>query len=266
MFDCYIRFPQIDPVALAIGPLQIRWYALAYVTGVLFCWLYCRWLVKRDPSLGIKPTQFDDLIAWAIPSLVIGGRLGYVLFYQLDYYLKHPLEIFMIWQGGMAFHGGIIGILVGFYIFSWRNKLMFLRLLDLVGLGIPMGIFLGRIANFINGELYGRITDMRWAVLFPAGGYLPRHPSQLYEALLEGLMILIVLNVLYWRTRIIRRPGQLAGIWLMLYALARFVVEFFREPDAHLGFVWHILSMGQLLSVPYLLLGAYLFIQARTEP
>ncbi|PLX29465.1 MAG: prolipoprotein diacylglyceryl transferase [Alphaproteobacteria bacterium] len=265
MFESYIPFPHIDPVAFTVGPLAVRWYALAYVTGVLFCWQYSRWIIKRYPALGIPPEKFDDLISWAIPALVIGGRLGYVLFYQFDYYAAHPLDTLKIWKGGMSFHGGIVGVMMGFYLFSRLHHVSFLRMLDLVSLGVPLGVFLGRMTNFINGELYGRITDVPWAVLFPAGGYLPRHPSQLYEAVLEGLLILIVLNVLFWRTRMIQRPGQLVGVGLMLYAGGRFVVEFFREPDAQLGFVWQMLTMGQILSIPYALLGLFLVLRPRFQ-
>ncbi len=259
MFESYLSFPSIDPVAFSIGPFDIRWYALAYLGGVVFTWRYIRWIVTRQESLKIPAKAIDDLVSWSILGVVLGGRLGYVFFYDFSYFLKHPLHIFMTWKGGMSFHGGILGVLISFYLFCRLKKISYLRLLDLVGLGIPLGIFLGRLANFVNGELYGRITDVSWAILFPKGGYLPRHPSQLYEAVLEGLLIFCVLNFCFWKTKLAEKPGKLAGLGLFFYAGARFFVEYFREPDAHIGFVAGTLSMGQLLSIPYALIGLYLW-------
>lgn len=262
MPDAYLSFPALDPVAFSMGPFAVRWYALAYLVGVVFTWGYARWILTRHgASFGISPKIFDDILSWSIVGIIVGGRLGYVLFYDLDYFIEHPSHIPMTWKGGMSFHGGLLGVLAVFFIFAKIHKIPFLRILDVCALGAPMGIFFGRLANFVNGELYGRVTDVPWAILFPKGGYLPRHPSQLYEAGLEGLLIFVVLNICFWRTRFANEPGRIAGLGLVLYALARFFVEFFREPDAHLGFVWGVLSMGQLLSVPYALLGSYLIMR-----
>ncbi|WP_404383506.1 prolipoprotein diacylglyceryl transferase [Caenispirillum salinarum] len=250
-----LAYPVIDPIAIQIGPLAIRWYALAYLTGLLLGWWYVRALARRTSE---SPTgeQVDDFLVWATLGVVLGGRLGYVLFYKPGYYLSNPLEIAQVWQGGMAFHGGVLGVLAAIWLFSRRHKLSFLRMADLVCAAAPIGLFFGRIANFINNELWGRpAPDVAWAMVFPGAGDVPRHPSQLYEAFLEGLVLFAVLFVL-WRIPAIRaRKGFIAGAFLAGYGLARFAVEFFREPDPFLGTLAAGLSMGQLLSLPMVLLG-----------
>jgi phosphatidylglycerol:prolipoprotein diacylglycerol transferase len=257
-----IAFPAIDPVAVQIGPLPIRWYALAYIAGILLGWQYMRMLTRRPPqAIGLR--DVDDFVVWATLAIVLGGRLGYVLFYKPGYYLERPLEAFALWQGGMSFHGGLIGVIAAIFLFAHLRKLSWLKLGDLVVCAVPIGLFFGRIANFINGELYGRPSDAPWAMAFPHGGPLPRHPSQLYEAALEGLLLFAVLYALAWHTRSLERPGLLGGVFLAGYAVARTIGELFREPDAHLGFLAHGATMGQLLSLPVLLAGLYLIWHAR---
>lgn len=257
-----LAFPEIDPVLLSIGPLAIRWYSLAYIAGILLGWWYVKRLVPKTAcahGVAISPSQLDDLVVWVIFGVVLGGRTGYVLFYQFGYYLSNPLDIFMLWHGGMSFHGGFLGVLTAVWLFARKHKLMFFRIMDVLACATPFGLFFGRIANFINGELFGRVTDVPWAVLFPAGGYLPRHPSQLYEAVLEGLVLFAVLAFLVWRKGALLYPRLLSGVFLMGYGLSRIVVECAREPDAQLGFLfggW--LTMGMLLSVPMVLVGVVL--------
>lgn len=255
-----LPFPAIDPVAIEIGPIAIRWYALAYLTGLLGGWWYLRYLSRRTPG-GPTDDQADDFLVWATLGVVLGGRLGYVLFYKPSYYLANPLDIVKVWQGGMSFHGGVLGVFIAIYLFARLRGLSFLRMGDLVCTVAPMGLFFGRIANFINGELWGRpAPDVPWAVVFPHGGPVPRHPSQLYEAALEGLVLLVVLHVL-WRAPALRaRQGFLAGAFLTGYGLSRFIVEFYREPDTFLGTVAAGMTMGQLLSLPMILAGAALML------
>ncbi|MEO1191135.1 MAG: prolipoprotein diacylglyceryl transferase [Pseudomonadota bacterium] len=252
-----LPFPVIDPVALEVGPLQIRWYALAYIVGILLAWLYCRALARRPDSQATK-AAIDDLVFWATLGILIGGRLGLVIFYQPSYFLANPLDIFKIWQGGMSFHGGFLGVIAALFYVSWRHKLRFFVISDLVAAGAPIGIFLGRIANFINGELWGRAHDGDWAMIFPdpAAGGIPRHPSQLYQAFAEGLVVFVVLRILIqlgW----LARPGRISAAFALTYGLARFIDEFWREPDAYLGFIFGGLTQGQLLSIPMILIGLF---------
>ena len=254
--------PSFDPVAFAIGPLVIRWYALAYIGGLIIGWLYARFLAKRADYWGgarsPQPIDIDDLIVYAAFGVVAGGRLGFVLFYQPGYYLSHPLEIFQVWLGGMSFHGGLVGAAVGVMILARQRGIDPLRFLDLAAVVAPIGLLLGRIANFVNGELWGRPSDVPWAVIFPRAGQEPRHPSQLYEAFFEGAVLVVLLGILV-RWFGFRRPGLLAGVFAGGYALARIGVEFFREPDRHLGFMlggW--VTMGMLLSMPMLIIGMVL--------
>lgn len=253
-----IAFPNIDPVIIQLGPLAVRWYALAYVAGILLGWWYLIRLNKKDEVLNKK--ALDDIIVWATLGIILGGRLGYVLFYNAEYYFTYPLEILKVWSGGMSFHGGLVGLLAAIYLLCCKEKLSFLRVMDLVACVAPIGLFFGRVANFINGELYGRVTDVAWGVVFPGGGELPRHPSQLYEALLEGLALFIIMVLLIAFTKIRKRPGALGGVFLMGYALSRSVVEFFREPDEQIGFLFHDFTMGQLLSAPMFLIGLVMII------
>jgi phosphatidylglycerol:prolipoprotein diacylglycerol transferase len=259
-----IPFPAFDPVAVEIGPFAIRWYALAYVVGLLVGWRYCVWLAQRRPSLVTK-LQIDDFLVWATLGVVLGGRLGYVLFYQPLHYLQNPQDILMVWQGGMSFHGGLAGVILAMFLFARRHRIPFFALTDIVASATPIGLFLGRLANFVNGELYGRPSDVPWAVIFPgqdAGG-VPRHPSQLYEAALEGIVLFLVLFVLARFTRAKERLGLLSGVFLTGYAVSRIVAELFREPDIQIGFLVGGTTMGQWLSLPMLAAGIVFILRAK---
>jgi phosphatidylglycerol:prolipoprotein diacylglycerol transferase len=255
MIPLALGFPDIDPIAIQLGPLAIRWYALAYIAGIVLGWVYMRGLARREPVF-TTPVAVDDFVVWATLGIVLGGRLGYVLFYNFDYYSQNPLQVVYLWQGGMAFHGGFLGVVLATYLFARHHKFRFTQLADIVVMAAPIGLFFGRIANFVNGELFGRVTDVSWAVVFPGGGDLPRHPSQLYEAALEGLVLFLLLFVLDRTTRVRERPGTILGLFIVGYGLARFAVEFVRQPDAHLGTLALGLSMGQWLSMPMILAGA----------
>lgn len=249
-----LDFPNIDPVALAVGPLVIRWYALAYIAGFLLGWWYA---LRRVQGSEGRPNKedIDDFISWAIIGVILGGRFGYTMFYNFDYYAAHPMDILKVWQGGMAFHGGAIGVIIAIIAFSKIKNVPFLKLTDLVSCAVPIGLFFGRIANFINAELYGRVSDVPWAFVFPGGGGQPRHPSQLYEAILEGAVLFLVLHLLARSSFGKSRPGLVSGVFLIGYGVFRSFIELFREPDAHIGFVFAELSMGQLLSFPMIALG-----------
>jgi phosphatidylglycerol:prolipoprotein diacylglycerol transferase len=249
-----IPFPAIDPVLVQLGPFAIRWYALAYIVGIVLGWRLVRRLVRR-PGWTIRPEAVDDLLFHVTLGIILGGRLGYILFYHPGYYLTHPLEILSVWRGGMSFHGGLLGVIVAALLFARSRKLPFLEIVDALAVVTPIGLFFGRIANFINGELWGRPSDVPWAVVFPDGGPEPRHPSQLYEAGLEGIVLLAVMLLFARRPYHPEQRGTLGGIFLIGYALARIVAELFREPDAHLGFLAGGVTMGQLLSLPMLAVG-----------
>jgi phosphatidylglycerol:prolipoprotein diacylglycerol transferase len=259
-----IPYPAIDPVLIGFGPLVIRWYALAYIAGLLIGWRYCLWIAARPPEIATR-AQIDDFLTWATLGVILGGRAGYVLFYKPDYYLANPDQIVALWHGGMSFHGGTLGVLTALVLFCRQRKINILGFADIIACCAPIGLFFGRIANFINGELWGRVTDVPWAMVFPTGGPEPRHPSQLYEAGLEGLVLFLILFALM-KSGARRRPGTLAGAFLLGYGLARITVEFFRQPDANLGFLIGGATMGQLLSLPLLLIGAWLIWRARTKP
>lgn len=258
-----IPFPAIDPVAIAIGPVAIRWYALAYIAGLLLGWRYCLALSDRPPHL-VQRREIDDFLVWATLGVVLGGRLGYVLFYNPAYYLAHSIEALYIWQGGMSFHGGAIGVALAICLFCRVRGVPILPFADIIAAATPIGLFFGRIANFINGELYGRVTDVSWAVVFPTGGMLPRHPSQLYEAACEGLLLFVLLLVAE-RGGARRYPGLLTGLFLAGYAIARMSGELFRQPDEQIGFLILGTTMGQWLSVPLLLGGIALILWARAR-
>lgn len=254
-----LAFPNIDPVAIVVGPVVIRWYALAYLAGILLGWGYIGRQLKRMVMPPLDKKQLEDLVFWAVLGVMLGGRLGYILFYNAPYYLTNPQDILKVWQGGMSFHGGMLGVIGSFFLFCRKYTLSFWRVMDLAATATPIGLFLGRLANFINGELFGRVTDSPFGMVFPNGGAYPRHPSQLYEAGLEGLVLFVVLYVVARHTRLMEhRPGFISGLFLFGYGLARFTVEFFREPDAQLGLLTLDLSMGQLLCLPMLALGGYL--------
>ncbi|MCF4126658.1 prolipoprotein diacylglyceryl transferase [Methylobacterium sp. SyP6R] len=269
-----LPFPAIDPVAVAIGPLQIKWYALAYIVGLVGGWYYAKRLVSAPALWGAvrRPTalDIDDLIVWVALGVVLGGRIGYVLFYNLAAYLSHPAEILAIWRGGMSFHGGFLGAVLALVLFSRRRGLNTYAMLDLAAVVVPIGLFFGRIANFVNGELWGRpAPDFPYAIVFPNGGPLPRHPSQLYEAFAEGLVLFVLMAIAVRRFGF-RRPGLLGGLFVVGYAIARTTCEFFREPDPQLGFLFgtHVgaldggITMGMLLCVPMLLAGAVFIVRA----
>jgi len=259
-----IPFPAIDPVAVAIGPFVVRWYALAYIAGLLIGWRYCLVLAGRPPRL-IERRDIDDFLVWATLGVVLGGRIGYVLFYQPGYYLQHPIEALYLWHGGMSFHGGALGVTLAIVLFTRARRLPVLAFSDVVAEAIPIGLFFGRIANFINGELFGRETDVPWAMAFPNGGPVPRHPSQLYEAVCEGLLSFLLLLIAEHRGAR-RRPGIVTGLFLVGYAVARMSGELFRQPDAQLGFLVLGTTMGQLLSIPVLIAGILLIWWARRQP
>jgi phosphatidylglycerol:prolipoprotein diacylglycerol transferase len=252
-----LLFPQFDPVLVQVGPFAIRWYALAYIAGLVLGWRLLRRLVAAPPPVATA-TQADDFLTWATLGVVLGGRLGYVLFYQPSQYLPAPWRIFEVWQGGMSFHGGMLGVTLAILLFCWRNRVPVLDFADRVAPCVPIGLGFGRIANFINGELWGRPAPdwLPWAMVFPNAGPVPRHPSQIYQGLLEGLVLFLVMWSLARQERLRARPGFLTGAFLAGYAVARIVGEFFREPDSFLGYLWAGATMGQVLSAPMLLAGA----------
>ncbi len=265
-----LAFPAFDPVLVALGPFQIRWYALAYIASLVAGWQIVVRLVRLDPHVATKE-QVDDFLTWATLGVVLGGRLGYVLFYQPSHYLTHPLDAIAVWQGGMSFHGGALGVIVATLLFTRKHGINPLGFGDRVATVVPIGLFLGRCANFINGELWGREApaDLPWAMGFPnapGGILLLRHPSQLYEAALEGLVLLTIMAVCCSRHSIRARFGMLCGIFLTGYGVARIIGEHFREPDAFLGFLAGGITMGQVLSLPMILLGLVLIVRARSQP
>ena len=263
-----IVLPVFNSIAIAIGPIAIRWYALAYIGGIVLGWIYARSLVKNDGLWGgvapITLPQLDDFILWVTLGIILGGRTGYVLFYNFPFFIEHPLEIVELWKGGMSFHGGFLGCVAAVILFCRAHDIPILSLGDITTAVGPIGLFLGRIANFINGELWGRQADpsLPWAMVFPNDALqLPRHPSQLYEAGLEGIVLFTILAVMI-RMGALKRPGLILGSFIMLYGLARIAGEHFREPDPQLGFLWGGLTMGMLLSVPMLVAGAILIVLA----
>jgi phosphatidylglycerol---prolipoprotein diacylglyceryl transferase len=254
-----LPFPAFDPVLVSFGPFAVRWYALAYIFGILLGWLYARALIRNQAVWNgappLKIADFDDFVVWVTLGIVLGGRTGYVLFYNFEHFATHPLEIFELWKGGMSFHGGFLGCVLAVVLFAYNRGTSILSLGDITCAVGPIGLFLGRMANFVNGELWGRAADVPWAMVFPNGGPIPRHPSQLYEAALEGIVLFILLAVAI-RMGALRRPGLIIGLFAMFYALMRSFCEWFREPDAQLGFLFNSwLTMGMLLSVPLFLAG-----------
>lgn len=253
-----LPFPAFDPILFSIGPISIRWYALAYIFGILLGWYYARALIRNvdrwpgEPPMRVE--DFDDFILWVTLGIILGGRLGYVLFYNPAHYAAHPLEILELWHGGMSFHGGFLGCVGAVILFGLKRHISILSLGDLTCAAAPIGLFLGRIANFINGELWGRTADVDWAMVFPGAGPLPRHPSQLYEAGAEGILIFLILYGLI-RLDALHRPGLILGAFAFCYAVARSFCEFFREPDPQLGFLWGGMTMGMLLSIPLAIAG-----------
>jgi phosphatidylglycerol---prolipoprotein diacylglyceryl transferase len=264
-----LPFPEIDPVIFTIGPLAVRWYGLAYVAGILLGWLYARRILQqpafwRNGTPALTLTQLDDFLLWAAGGIVLGGRIGYILFYDLGAVLENPVRAVEIWNGGMSFHGGLLGTMLAMIVFARRHAIAVWSLFDVMAAVVPIGLFFGRIANFINGELWGRLSSMPWAVVFPTGGPFARHPSQLYEAALEGILLLAVLAYFVYRRKALTRPGLVTGIFVCGYAASRIFVEFFREPDPQIGYLaggW--LTMGMLLTVPMALAGIWAIVRAR---
>ncbi|TCQ80992.1 prolipoprotein diacylglyceryl transferase [Ochrobactrum sp. BH3] len=258
-----LAFPNIDPVIFSIGPLAVHWYGLGYVVGIMFAWWYGKKLLRNhrlwaNNQPPMKPEALDDFVIWAALGVVLGGRIGYVLFYNFSYYLSNPLAIPAVWDGGMSFHGGILGTTVAMILFARSRGIKVWSMFDVIAAGVPVGLGVVRVANFINSELWGRVSDVPWAFYFPNGGPEPRHPSQLYEAFLEGFVLFFVLLLLVWVGKKLKAPGFIAGTFVLGYGLSRIIVEFFREPDAQLGYLfggW--LTMGMILSLPMVLIGLW---------
>ena len=259
-----LPFPAIDPVLIEVGPLAIRWYALAYIAGILLAWRYMRILVLNDRLWGTThrptPLDLDDFVLWGTLGIIVGGRLGYVLFYNPVYFLANPAEILAVWTGGMSFHGGFLGTVLAMLLFAYTRGVSIWTLFDLAGCAAPIGLFFARVANFINAELWGRPADVPWAFIFPGGGPEPRHPTQLYEAALEGVALFVILRILSHRFELLKKPGFIAGAFAFGYGLARSFVEFYREPDAHIGYLSGFLTMGMVLSLPMMLAGIALMV------
>lgn len=263
-----LPYPQIDPVLIRIGPLAVHWYGVAYVAGILLGWWFARRIVAEDRLWGaggspIRPHEIDEFLTWAVVGIIAGGRLGYVLFYNPAFYAANPLAALAIWDGGMSFHGGTIGSIVAMVLFARSRGFAAFSLLDVVATASCFGLFFGRLANFINSELWGRPSDVPWAFVFPTGGPAPRHPSQLYEAALEGVVLFCVLMFLIYGLKKLASPGFVGGTWVFGYGVSRIVVEFFREPDAHIGYLaggW--LTMGMVLSLPMLAIGLWAMVTA----
>ena len=252
-----------DPVLIDFGLFQIRWYSMAYILGIIIGWIYATKIIKlttinKFNFEQIKISHFNDLIIYLVIGIVLGGRLGYVLFYNLEYYSQNIFEIFKIWQGGMSFHGGLLGIIVSIIFFSKKTKTNFFKFADIVSCVAPIGIFLGRIANFINGELYGKISTLPWAVIFSNGGNVARHPSQIYEAILEGIILFILINYLALKKQLLLQTGYISGLFLVAYSILRIFSENFREPDIHLGYFFNYFSMGIILSSITFLAGCFI--------
>jgi phosphatidylglycerol---prolipoprotein diacylglyceryl transferase len=251
-----LQYPNINPILFEIGFLKIRWYGVMYLVGFLSAWLLLNYRAKKHPELGFNPEIISDLIFYAALGVILGGRLGYMLFYDLPHLIQNPLLFFKIWEGGMSFHGGFLGVLVAMGLYSHFKRYSFLAIMDFIVPVVPIGLGAGRIGNFINGELWGRVTEMPWGMIFPQAGFLPRHPSQLYEAALEGIFLFLIVWIFS------RKPRPLmsvSALFLIIYSLARIFCEFFRQPDIQLGYIaFDWLTMGQLLSLPMLLLGIIL--------
>ena len=252
-----------DPVLIDLGIFQIRWYSIAYIFGILLGWAYGKKILSRVSNINnnfnkIKKKDFDDLILYLIVGIIIGGRIGYIIFYNLEYYSENFLEIFKVWRGGMSFHGGLLGVIVAIFLFAKKTNNNFFKFSDIIACVAPIGIFLGRLANFINGELYGKISTAPWAVIFPNVDSMPRHPSQLYEAILEGVVLFIIINYLALKKELIYKTGFISAFFLIVYSFLRIFSELFREPDIQLGLLFNNFSMGTLLSLLTIIIGLFI--------
>ncbi len=269
-----LPFPAFDPILIQVGPFAIRWYALAYIAGIFIGWWYAKRLVANERLWGpagppMKPADIDDFVVWAAIGIIAGGRIGYVLFYDLPVYLANPWQILEVWHGGMSFHGGFLGTTLAMILFARSRGFSLWSLFDVIGASVTFGLFLGRIANFINGELWGRPSDLPWAIYFPTapdGGTVPRHPSQLYEAALEGIVLFLVLRLLTHRFHKLATPGFVAGAFVAGYGVARTFAEFFRQPDIQIGYLAGGLTEGMLLSIPMIVVGAGIMVWAARRP
>ena len=252
----------LDPILIDFGILIVRWYSLAYIFGIIIGWWYGKKIIThilRNTGLKFKLKNFDELITYLVISIIIGGRIGYIIFYNLNYYISNPSEILKIWEGGMSFHGALLGIIIGTYLFSQKKGVSTFFMLDIIACVAPIGIFLGRIANFINGELVGKATNVSWSVIFPLIDMLPRHPSQLYEAILEGIILFLILNILIFKKKY--KIGTSSCLFLIYYGIFRITSEFFREPDAQIGYLFGLLSMGSILSF-FMILSGFIILRA----
>ena len=257
-----------DPVLIDLGLFQIRWYSIAYILGIVIGWWYATKIIKLTTSNKynfeqIKKSHFNDLIIYLVIGIILGGRLGYVFFYNLDYYLQNIFEIFKLWQGGMSFHGGLIGVIISIIFFSRKTKINFFKFADIISCVAPIGIFLGRIANFINGELYGKISTLPWSIVFPNGGDVARHPSQIYEAILEGIILFILIIYFALKKQLLFKAGYISGLFLVSYSILRIFSEIFREPDLHLGLFFNYFSLGTVLSIATLVAGLAIIMSAK---
>jgi phosphatidylglycerol---prolipoprotein diacylglyceryl transferase len=257
-----LNYPHIDPEIFRVGPFALRWYSLAYVAGIMLGWWWMARFTTRHPTPFTR-RDVDDFVVWVALGIILGGRIGYVLFYNLDFYLGHPSQILKVWEGGMSFHGGLLGVILAIVLFTRRRKINLFSFADYIACVVPFGLFFGRLANFINGELWGRVSDVPWAMVFPGAGDLPRHPSQLYEAALEGGVLFAVLNFFMLRTNARAFPGMINGMFFVLYGVFRYLVEFIRVPDEQVGLLWGSISMGQLLSLPMIGFGLWLIVSSR---
>ena len=259
-----------DPVLIDLGVLQIRWYSLAYIGGIVIGWLYAIKIIKLTSEnkynfIQIKTEQFDNLIVYIILGIILGGRLGYILFYNFEYFIQNFIEIFKIWEGGMSFHGGLLGVVVATFIFSKIYNINFFKCADIISSVAPIGIFFGRIANFINGELYGKYSNLPWSIIFPDGENISRHPSQIYEALLEGLILFLLLNYLALKKEFLFKTGYISSFFLIFYSIFRLFSEIFREPDKHIGLYFNYFSMGSLLSLITLFIGLFIIYSIKKD-
>jgi len=259
-----LTFPNINPIIISFGPLAVSWYSLSYVVGIILGWFYILKLIEKNYT-SLKKQHIDDFITWIIIGIIIGGRLGYVLFYDPVKYLSKPIEILKTYEGGLSFHGGILGFVIAAIIFTRKNNIKYFTLVDATAAATPIALFLGRIANFINGELYGRVTDVSWSFIFPRSDGLPRHPSQLYEAALEGFVLFFILYFCVTKYNALKRPGLISGLFLILYSSFRLIIENFREPDSHIGFHADFITRGQLLCIPMLIIGIIIIKYSRSN-